>query len=95
MKKVAFGVRVSDPRLVVQEGEMNERRIRFVTPIALAASLMLAACGGGGADTEAQQTVTTKTTGQELLDLKAAYDAGAITEEEYQTQRKMILDRAE
>ncbi len=32
------------------------------------------------------------TVGQELLDLKKAKDAGALTEEEYQAQRARILD---
>lgn len=52
---------------------------------------LLSGCGGGGAD--AETNVNTTTQGQELLDLKAALDAGAITQEEYDEQREKILDR--
>jgi uncharacterized membrane protein len=38
------------------------------------------------------QTVTTKT-GQKLLDLKKAFDAGVITENEYERKRDDILTR--
>ncbi len=47
--------------------------------------------GGGGADSETN--VKTTTQGQELLDLKAALDAGALTQKEYDEQREKILDR--
>jgi hypothetical protein len=33
------------------------------------------------------------TRGQELIDLKKARDQGAITEEEYSSQKKKILDK--
>ena len=52
---------------------------------------VLSGCGGGGADSETN--VRTTTQGQELLDLKAALDSGAITQEEYDEQREKILDR--
>lgn len=52
---------------------------------------LLGACAGGGADSETN--VKTTTQGQELLDLKAALDAGAINQEEYDEQREKILDR--
>lgn len=51
----------------------------------------LTACGGGGA--KAQTDIRTTTTGQELTDLKKALDTGAITQEEYEAQRKKILER--
>jgi hypothetical protein len=51
----------------------------------------LVACGGGGADIKSE--VTTTTVGQQLLDLKKALDAGAITQKEYERERKKILDR--
>lgn len=51
----------------------------------------LAGCAGGGADSETN--VRTSTQGQELLDLKAALDAGAISADEYEDQRQKILDR--
>lgn len=51
----------------------------------------LGACGGGGADVKSE--VSTTTVGQQLLDLKKALDAGAITQKEYERERKKILDR--
>lgn len=52
---------------------------------------LVSGCGGGGADSETNAKTTTQ--GQELLDLKAALDAGAITKEEYDEQRDKILDQ--
>lgn len=60
--------------------------------LAAAFCLPLAACGGGGAKTETSVTNTTVSKGQRLIDLKAALDAGAISQEEYQRERQKILD---
>lgn len=71
--------------------------IRIIV-ILLAAGLLagpLAACGGGGAKTETTSNIKTTTTGQELMDLKKAYEAGAINADEYQKQREEILERAD
>lgn len=51
----------------------------------------LAACGGGGADVRSE--VSTTTTGQQLMDLKKALDSGAMTQQEYEKERKKILDK--
>ncbi|MEY8827771.1 SHOCT domain-containing protein [Sedimentitalea sp. XS_ASV28] len=51
----------------------------------------VSACGGGGARNTTNMTTTT--TGQELTDLKAALDAGAISPEEYEKKRKEILKK--
>lgn len=48
-------------------------------------------CGGGGAELTSRTTTTT--TGQELIDLKAAYDKGVITKDQYESQKKKILSR--
>jgi len=48
------------------------------------------ACGGGA---EVQSKVSTATVGQQLLDLKKAYDSGAVTKQEYEQQRKKILEK--
>jgi hypothetical protein len=58
---------------------------------ALSSLLMLAACGGGGADSTVHNTTISK--GQALIDLKKAYDSGAISEREYEKQREKILDQ--
>lgn len=48
--------------------------------------LGLSACGGS--TTTVKQT---ETQGQQLLDLKTAYDSGVITEKEYNSTKKKIL----
>jgi hypothetical protein len=53
--------------------------------------ITLASCGGGGADV--QQETRTTTTGQELLDLQKAKEAGVISDSEYNRQRSLILQR--
>jgi hypothetical protein len=58
--------------------------------IALSSLLMLAGCGGGGADSTVNNTTVSK--GQALIDLQKAYQAGAITEREYEKQREEILE---
>ena len=47
----------------------------------------LAGCGGGGA----KVTNTSVTDGQQLIDLKKAYDEGLLTEKEYEQRRKKVL----
>ncbi len=59
------------------------KTILGATVIALA--LSLTACGSS---TTIQQT---ETQGQQLLDLKEAYDKGVITEREYNSTKKKIL----
>jgi hypothetical protein len=53
--------------------------------------LGVAACGGGGADVKSE--ITTTTVGQQLIDLKKALDSGAMTQQEYEQQRKKILNQ--
>ena len=48
----------------------------------------LSACGGGGATTKVEARGTQ---GQQLLDLKEAYDKGVISEKEYNQTRSKIL----
>ena len=57
---------------------------------ALALSGALAACGGGA---EVQQQISTSTTGQQLMDLQKAYEAGALTKEEYERERNKVLSK--
>lgn len=65
--------------------------IRILCIAALSATLLLPACGGGGA--RSSQSITSTTRGQELLDLKRAYDQGIISEREYNNQKEAILDK--
>lgn len=48
----------------------------------------LSACGGSNTTVEQHDTQ-----GQQLLDLKAAYDKGIIDEKEYEKTRKKILKK--
>jgi len=57
----------------------------------LVSGILMAALSGCGTSQKLQ--VSGQTTGQELVDLKKAYDAGVITEKEYNNQREAILDR--
>lgn len=68
---------------------METRTRNWILATALLAALGVSACGGGGADVKSE--ITTTTTGQQLLDLKKAYDAGAMSKEEYERERQRIL----
>ena len=62
--------------------------------IAAAAGGVLSGCAWSiGSDRCAGKVVATPTRGQELIDLKKAKDQGAITEDEYQAQRKAIMEK--
>lgn len=58
------------------------------TLILVASTAVLAACGSS---TEVQQVGVTQ--GQELIDLKKAYDAGTISEKDYNRMREEIIKR--
>jgi hypothetical protein len=49
----------------------------------------IAGCGGGSADVKS--VVSTTKTGQQLADLKKAFDSGAITKEQYDTEKARLL----
>jgi hypothetical protein len=53
--------------------------------------LSVASCGGGGAEVKSE--VSTTTVGQQLLDLKKAVDSGAMTQQEYEKERKKVLEK--
>jgi hypothetical protein len=55
--------------------------------------LSIALAGCGGADVKTQTTTTTVSEGQQLIDLQKAYEAGAITKEQYEQQKAKILNR--
>jgi len=55
--------------------------------------LLLSGCAWSIGSEKEHAAVVQPTRGQELIDLKKARDQGAITEEEYQAQKKKIMDR--
>lgn len=61
--------------------------------LAAAAVLSLAAAPLAACSSTAKTQVETSTTGQQLIDLKAAYDQGVISKSEYERKRKDILRR--
>ncbi|NMC73794.1 MAG: hypothetical protein GYA56_05455 [Geobacteraceae bacterium] len=51
-------------------------------------------CGpGGGAKVENRSITTTKSLGEQLMDLKKAYESGAITESEYGELKKKAIEQ--
>jgi len=54
--------------------------------------LLLAACGGGGAEVQSRTNVRGQTIGQELIDLQRARDGNLISQQEYDRQRQRILN---
>ena len=60
--------------------------------ILLAASLTSGCAWSIGGKREGSATIQ-PTKGQELVDLKRALDSGAITPDEYESQRKAVLSR--
>jgi len=52
----------------------------------------LTGCGGGEGG-EVKSNIRSTTVGQELIDLESAYKKGAITEKEYESLKKKILER--
>lgn len=59
----------------------------FIGVAALALALGLTACGSS-TETTVQNT---ETQGQQLMDLKEAYDKGVISEKEYKRTKEKIL----
>jgi uncharacterized membrane protein len=67
------------------------RRILIALSVLLL-SLSLVDCAGCGRGGEATVEARTTTLGQELQDLKAAYDQGILSEKEYNKKRKELLN---
>jgi hypothetical protein len=57
--------------------------------VSLVLAATLAACGGGEKDVKSELSVTK--TGQELIDLQQARDAGRITQNQYDQERGRLL----
>jgi len=61
----------------------------FIVTGLLLVALSIGACGGGGAKVTSSST----TLGQELVDLKEAYDKGIISEKEYEDLKKEAIKK--
>jgi hypothetical protein len=57
-------------------------------------AVTLGGCCGGGTTTVKTEPAITTTTGQQLIDLKKAYDEGAITEKQYNNMKEEILEKS-
>jgi len=57
-------------------------------------AVILGGCCGGGR-TEVPHVTKTTTLGQELTDLKKAYDSGAINEDQYEKMKQEIIRKSE
>jgi hypothetical protein len=64
--------------------------------ILLSASALLLALslGGCGGDETVVKNVSQQSTGQQLLSLKEALDKGIITQDQYDQQKKVILENS-
>jgi hypothetical protein len=71
----------------------------YIAGLVLLAAILGGCCcpGRGGQGGQVYNTTTTKATtrGQELNDLKKAYDSGAITEDQYNRMRQEIINKPE
>ncbi len=75
-------------------------RTTLLLALLLAASAALSGCGcclgGGDSDKQVQSTTnvnTTTTLGQELEDLEKARKAGVLSDEEYETAKKKLIEQ--
>jgi len=57
------------------------------------AGVLLAGCAWSIGGTKEHSASVQATRGQELIDLKKARDQGAITQDEYDAQKKRIMER--
>ncbi len=67
--------------------------LRSCAVLIMVAVFLGGCCGGGTTEIKTTPTTTT-TTGQQLIDLKKAYDSGAIDEKQYNKMKKEIIERA-
>jgi hypothetical protein len=69
--------------------------MKILTATSVIAALVLGAAGlqGCGGGTTTKTAIDTTTTGQQLVDLKRAYDQGIITQSEYERKKREILSR--
>lgn len=68
---------------------MRKLTIAVSVCVVAAGAVAVAGCGGSSASVSTRST----TTGQELKDLKEAYDQGLMTKQEYDREREKIRKR--
>jgi len=75
----------------LEETEMDRIKYRLAVILIgiIISTISITACGGS----KTVQNTTTQTYGQEMLDLKKAFDEGAITEKEYNAAKKSIAKK--
>jgi len=72
---------------------MNARIANVAGLVVVAAGVMLAGCSSSR-NTVTVHESTQITKGRELSDLRKALEAQAVTREEYETLRRLIMDRS-
>ena len=75
---------------------MSNLRISVLVGILSAILLAnLAGCCGPGGSTkvESQNITTTKSLGDQLIDLQKAYESGAITEDQYKSLKQKTIEQ--
>jgi PBP1b-binding outer membrane lipoprotein LpoB len=70
---------------------MNRHRIHLTAALALATALLLNGCVAAIGNRDAK--AGNGTLGQQLVDLKKAKEAGAITDTEYEVQKARLLNQ--
>ena len=69
--------------------------LRYCTVLTMVAVVLGGCCcGGGKTKVETTTTTITTTTGQQLIDLKKAYDSGAITQKQYDRMKQEIIEKS-
>jgi len=61
--------------------------------LVLALVSLAGCCGGRGSTVETKNITTTKSLGDELIDLKKAYESGAITESQYEELKQKKIEQ--
>ena len=78
---------------------MKLHRLLIIVPLLLAGSYLVGCCGGGTKEKVvvekevAPKGATVPTLGQQLEDLKQAYENGTITEKQYEEAKKKLLEQ--
>jgi hypothetical protein len=82
--------------VIKRKGERSMKLLKICTRyIMIIWILCLSGCSGGGAavTTETVAETSAQTLGQELIDLKKAYDLGIISEKEYNDTKQRIIEK--